>query len=75
MMTQPGVTTLEDLRPAASVTGGSHSYEPPQAVRVVHIRHREDAPSRDERASDRDREYRVRWIVRGHWRNQRCRCD
>jgi hypothetical protein len=68
MMTQPGVTTFEDLRPAVSITGGLRPYEPPLAVRVVHIRRREDAPARAE--GPRDREYQVRWIVRGHWRNQ-----
>ncbi|QQQ77404.1 hypothetical protein IOD16_02355 [Saccharothrix sp. 6-C] len=43
----------------------------PHGVRVVRIRHRGDVPARDDHAAAHDqRTYRVRWTVRGHWRNQ-----
>jgi hypothetical protein len=40
-------------------------YREPPAVRIIRLRRIEHAPGGHE-----DREYHVRWIVRGHWRNQ-----
>jgi hypothetical protein len=40
----------------------------PSPVRVVRIHHHADIPTRSEQSDGRT--YRVRWTVRGHWRNQ-----
>ena len=69
LMTQPGVTDVDEqlssrtLRRRAQREGYN-----PAPVRVVSIHHRADTPIHSE--SSDGRTYRVRWTVRGHWRNQ-----
>lgn len=68
LMTQPGVTAVDEqplprnIRRRAQREGYN-----PNAVRVVHIRDRADTPHREQHT---DRAFRIRWTVRGHWRNQ-----
>ncbi|WP_346056965.1 hypothetical protein [Amycolatopsis dongchuanensis] len=68
LITQPGVTEVDEhplprtLRRRAEREGYN-----PHAVRVVRIRDRADTPHREQNT---ERSYRVRWTVRGHWRNQ-----
>jgi hypothetical protein len=67
-MTQPGVAAVDELPLPRTVRRRAEreGYNP-NAVRVVRIRDRADAPNREQHA---ERSYQVRWTVRGHWRNQ-----
>lgn len=68
LMTQPGVTDVEEQHlPRTMRRRAEREGYNPSAVRVVRIRDRANTPTRDEQST---RNYRVRWSVRGHWRNQ-----
>lgn len=68
LMTQPGVTSVDEqpLSRTMRRRAEREGYNP-NAVRVVRIRDRADTPHREQTG---ERSYRVRWTVRGHWRNQ-----
>lgn len=71
LMTQDGVTDVAEEHLPRSVRRradrAGHNSSP---VRVVRIRHRENAPISTPADDDTSRTYRVRWTVRGHWRQQ-----
>lgn len=69
LMTQPGVTDVEERHLARTVRRRAEreGYNP-VAVRIVRIRHHANTPTQAEQPTERT--YRVRWTVRGHWRNQ-----
>lgn len=68
LMTQPGVTAIDEQPLSRTVRRRAErgGYNP-NAVRVVRIRDHADTPQREQHT---ERGYRVRWTVRGHWRNQ-----
>ncbi|MGM1061393.1 hypothetical protein [Saccharothrix sp. Mg75] len=72
LMTQPGISQTEHVTPnrrlqRRSTREGMRTSE----VRIVHVhrRHR-DKPTDDQSSGTDERRYTVRWLVRGHWRNQ-----
>jgi hypothetical protein len=69
LMTQTGVTDVDEHRLSRTVRRHAErqGYNPAD-IRVVRIRHRDNIPTTSEPATERT--YRVRWTVRGHWRNQ-----
>lgn len=70
LMTQPGVTDVAAEHVSKSVRRRAErdGYRLDD-IRVVRIRHRADSPHPAGEATE-GRTYRVRWAVRGHWRNQ-----
>jgi hypothetical protein len=69
LMTQPGVTDVDEQLTSRTMRRRAEreGYNP-APVRVVRIHHDADTPRRSEQSDGRT--YRVRWTVRGHWRNQ-----
>ncbi|GAA1308923.1 hypothetical protein [Saccharothrix xinjiangensis] len=72
LMTQPGISETEQVTPnrrlqRREAREGVRSSE----VRIVHVhrRHR-DKPTGSQSSGSGERRYTVRWLVRGHWRNQ-----
>lgn len=70
LMTQGGVTDVDE-QPLARKQSRRYEREGYNTapVRVVRIRHRENTPTPPTEDVG-ERTYRVRWMVRGHWRNQ-----
>jgi hypothetical protein len=71
LMTQPGVTAVEQLRANRQQQRRDQRLgtRTPSDVRIVHVhgQHR-DTPTRP--GEQGSREYTVRWLVSGHWRDQ-----
>ncbi|MDU0295108.1 hypothetical protein NUG22_38420, partial [Saccharothrix longispora] len=72
LMTQPGISHTEQATPnrrlqRREARDGVRTSD----VRIVHVhrRHR-DKPTDNQPTSTGERQYTVRWLVRGHWRNQ-----
>lgn len=70
LITQPGVTDVEDLAQSRAIRRRAerNGYNA-SPVRVVRVHDRANAPERASGDTD-ERTYHVRWTVRGHWRNQ-----
>lgn len=71
LIRQPGVADNQpgpvDKGLAKKYAKAGHRYP---AVRVINLRRRPVPEGRD--APEQGRTYHVRWIVKGHWRNQAC---
>ncbi|MCA1194491.1 hypothetical protein [Saccharopolyspora sp. 6V] len=68
LMTQDGITdTTDEPMPRQQRRRAEREGYNAAPVRVVHLRHRENSPTA---AEPGERAYHVRWVVRGHWRNQ-----
>lgn len=69
LMGQPIVTVQAEPLPRQARRAYERMGNPVPAVRVVRLRHPKQAP-REDVETGTGREYRNRWVVRGHWRNQ-----
>lgn len=67
MMMTPTVTSGREI--ATGGGGGGGMRRPPSPVRLIDLRPMRHVTT-DEPATPSGREYRHRWIVRGHWRQQ-----
>jgi len=73
LMTQPGITEVEQQRASRKQQQRDQRRGIGQSdVRLirVHRRHRDSGPASKQTDESTDREFTVRWMVRGHWRNQ-----
>ncbi|MGM1063106.1 hypothetical protein [Saccharothrix sp. Mg75] len=72
LMTQPGISQTEQITPnrrlqRREAREGVRGSE----VRIVHVHRRHhDTPTNQQPSGGGERRYSVRWLVRGHWRNQ-----
>ncbi|APQ42532.1 hypothetical protein phi16_gp029 [Corynebacterium phage phi16] len=71
LMQQPTVATMRKAKPKGSGSGKKNKPKPGDSVQIIDLRRlatkRSEEPSHD----GPPREYSHRWLVRGHWRQQR----
>lgn len=73
LMTQPGITQVSQQRSSRQQQRHDQRHGIRRSdVHLVHIhqRHRDSARASTQPSDTAEREYSVRWMVRGHWRNQ-----
>ncbi|WP_146007668.1 hypothetical protein [Brachybacterium sp. UMB0905] len=71
LMAMPTVASVRDVEPSTGESRPPAAGDPVRdgEVRLIDLRPMRHLPSEDERGRE-GREYRHRWVVRGHWRQQ-----